>query len=115
MKIIVVGCGKIGAHIVATLVHEGHDVVVVDENPTVIDNLTNIYDVMGVCGGGADYEVLKEAGVDKAQLFISAAGSDELNMLSCFMAKKMGVQYSVQFESQFLGLELASQNMLWRS
>lgn len=95
MKIIVVGCGKIGTHIIATLVHEGHDVVAVDQNAAVIDSITNIYDVMGVCGGGADCEVLREAGVDKAELFISVAGSDELNMLSCFMAKKMGAAHTI--------------------
>jgi len=95
MKIIVVGCGKIGTHIVSMLAHEGHDVLVVDRDPAVIDSITNIYDVMGVCGGGADYEVLKEAGVDKAELFIAAAGSDELNMLSCFIAKKMGVSHTI--------------------
>lgn len=95
MKIIVVGCGKIGSQIVATLAHEGHNVVAVDENPAVVDSITNIYDVMGVCGGGADCEVLAEAGVDKAELFISAAGSDELNMLSCFIAKRMGAKHTI--------------------
>lgn len=95
MKIVVVGCGKIGTHIVSMLAHEGHDVVAIDRDPGVIDTLTNIYDVMGVCGGGADCEVLSEAGVDKAELFIAAAGSDELNMLSCFIAKKMGAAHTI--------------------
>ena len=95
MKIIVVGCGKIGTHIVAMLSKEGHDVVAVDRDPAVIDSLTNIYDVMGVCGLGADCEVLAEAGVDKTSLFIAAAGSDEVNMLSCFMAKKMGAAHTI--------------------
>lgn len=95
MKIIVVGCGKIGSHIISTLVHEGHDVVAIDQNAAVIDAITNIYDVMGVCGGGADYETLAEAGVDKAELFISAVGSDEVNMLSCFIAKKMGAGHTI--------------------
>ena len=95
MKIIVVGCGKIGTHIVSMLTHEGHDVVAVDRDPNVIDGITNIYDVMGVCGSGTDCDVLSEACVDKAALFIAAAGSDELNMLSCFIAKKMGVAHTI--------------------
>lgn len=95
MKIIVVGCGKIGSNIISSLVSEGHDVVAIDSNPAALDAITNIYDVMGVCGGGADYDTLEEAGVDKAELFIAAAGSDELNMLSCYLAKKMGASHTI--------------------
>ena len=95
MKIIVVGCGKIGSVIISSLVSEGHDVVAIDSNPASLDAITNIYDVMGVCGGGADYDTLEEAGVDKAELFIAAAGSDELNMLSCYLAGKMGAAHTI--------------------
>lgn len=95
MKIIVVGCGKIGTTIVASLASEGHDVVAVDNLPSVIEEITNIYDVMGVCGNGADYDTLAEAGVDRTELFIAATGSDELNMLSCFIARKMGALHTI--------------------
>ena len=61
MKIIVNGCGKIGSTILANLVAEGHDVTAIDTNPEVIQKLTNIYDVIGVCGNGADSDVLTEA------------------------------------------------------
>ena len=61
MKIIVNGCGKIGSTILANLVSEGHDVTAIDTNPEVIQKLTNIYDVIGVCGNGADSDVLQEA------------------------------------------------------
>ena len=50
MKIIVAGCGKIGTAILESLVAEGHDVVAIDDNADVITEITNIYDVMGVCG-----------------------------------------------------------------
>lgn len=95
MRIIVVGCGKIGTAILSSLVSEGHDVVVLDDDPEVVSNITNIYDVMGVCGNGADCETLEEAGVEKAQMFVAVTGSDELNMLSCFMAKKMGAEHTI--------------------
>lgn len=95
MNIIVVGCGKIGLNILANLVSEGHDVTVVDSNPDIVNETTNIYDVIGVCGNGADYEVLEEASVSKAELLIATTNSDELNMLSCFMAKRMGAKYTV--------------------
>lgn len=95
MNIIVVGGGKIGITILANLVAEGHDVLLIDNNPDKINDITNIYDVIGVCGNGADCEVLAEADVDKAELLIATTDSDELNMLSCFMAKRMGAQYTV--------------------
>lgn len=50
---------------------------------------------MAVCGNGADYATLEEAEIDKAELFISCTGSDELNMLSCLFARKMGANHTV--------------------
>ena len=50
---------------------------------------------MGVCGNGADMESLEEAQAERAEMFIAVTGSDELNMLSCFMAKKMGAKHTV--------------------
>jgi trk system potassium uptake protein TrkA len=95
MKIIVVGCGKIGTTILSSLAFEGHDVVAIDNLPSVISEITNIYDVMGVCGNGVDYETLSEAGADKADIFIASTGSDELNMLACFIARKMGAAHTI--------------------
>lgn len=95
MKIIVVGGGKIGITILANLVAEGHDVLLIDNNPDKINEITNIYDVIGLCGNGADSEVLIEADVDKAELLIATTDSDELNMLSCFLAKRMGAKDTV--------------------
>ncbi len=109
MNIIVIGCGKIGSTILENLVNEGHNVVAVDNDPDVIDEITNLYDVMGACGNGADCEILEEAGVSKAQLVIAATGLDEFNMLSCFLAKKMGAEYTIarirnpEYNDQSLG------------
>lgn len=109
MKIIVVGCGKIGTTIIDNLVNEGHDVVAVDSNPAAINEITNIYDAMCVCGNGADNDTLAEAGVDKAKLVVAVTGSDEVNMLSCFIAKRMGADYTIarirnpEYNDQSLG------------
>ena len=89
MKILIVGCGKIGSTLLSSFVSEGHDVVAIDTLPEVITELTNIYDVMGICGNGVDSDILAEAGVKNADLFIAVTASDEFNMLSCFLAKKM--------------------------
>ena len=58
MKIIIVGCGKIGKRLAEKLVEEEHDVAVIDKSPEVIEDVTNAYDVIGVCGIGTDCEVL---------------------------------------------------------
>ncbi len=95
MKIIIVGGGKIGATLVESLESEGHDITVVDSNQKVIDEISNIYDVMCVCGNGVDNDTLNEAEVSKAELLIAVTNSDEINMLICFIAKKMGAAHTV--------------------
>lgn len=95
VKIIIVGCGKIGTALVESLADEKHDIVVIDSDRRVLEEINNMYDVMCVCGNGADSDVLEEADANKADLFISVTNSDELNMLSCFFAKKMGAEHTV--------------------
>ena len=95
MKIVIVGCGKIGSEIVKSLTEEDHIVTAIDNDQSVIDDLSNIYDVMGVCGNGTDCDVLTEAGVKDAEMFIAATSTDELNMLSCYLAKKMGAKHTI--------------------
>lgn len=95
MRIVIVGIGKVGKTILSALVHEGHDVVAIDGDPKVIADITNRYDVIGVCGNGNDCATLEEAQVDKSDMFVSVTGSDEFNMLSCFLAKKMGTKNTI--------------------
>ena len=90
MKIIIVGCGRVGETLAAELNEEGNDIVVVDENPTKVKEIAIKYDIMGVIGNGATRDTQKEAGVDSADLLIAVTGSDELNLLCCVMAKKAG-------------------------
>lgn len=95
MKIIIVGGGKVGKTIIESMLKEKHEVILVDNDPAVVGNVTNLYDVMGICANGTEYEKLLEAGADKADLFIAVTGLDELNMLSCFAAKKIGARHTV--------------------
>lgn len=94
MRIIIVGAGKVGSALTQHLSAENR-VTVVDQSSQLIDNIINIYDVMGVCGNGASYEVQKEAEVDKAELLIATTSSDEINILACLVAKKLGVQHTI--------------------
>ena len=95
MKILIAGCGGIGGNLLSSLVNEGHDIVAIDTNPAVITELTNIYDVMGICGNSVDSDILIEAGAKDAELFIAVTGSDEFNMLACFLARKLGASHTI--------------------
>lgn len=95
MKIIIVGGGKIGATLIESLEGEGHDITFVDCDQKVVDEMNNIYDVMCVCGNAVDNDTLDGAQVSSADLLIAVTNSDEINMLICFIAKKMGVAYTV--------------------
>ena len=91
MKIIIVGCGKVGQKLAEKLSQEKlHDITVVDLRYGIIQDLTNQYDIMGVCGSGTSLDTLNEAGVKDADVLISVTGSDELNLITCLIAKKAG-------------------------
>ena len=95
MRIIVVGCGKIGTTIVETFITEGHEVVALDNDPAAVAEIGNVYDAITVCGNGVDSDTLEEAGVEKTELFVAVTGSDEMNMLSCFLARRMGAKHTI--------------------
>jgi len=91
MKIIVVGCGKVGQTLIEELSYEEeHDLTAIDLKPAVIQDLTARFDVMGVVGSGTSLDTLLDAGVNEADILIAVTGSDELNLLSCLIAKKSG-------------------------
>ncbi|MCQ2520835.1 MAG: Trk system potassium transporter TrkA [Lachnospiraceae bacterium] len=90
MKIIIVGCGKVGSSLVDQLSKEKHEITIVDRNADVVSDISNTYDVMGVVGNGASYELLQETGIEEANLLIAVTDSDEVNMLACLVAKKVG-------------------------
>ncbi|MDO5377939.1 MAG: Trk system potassium transporter TrkA [Clostridia bacterium] len=92
MRIIIVGCGKVGHTLTEQLTREGHDITIVDTSEHVIRDTTEIFDVMGIRGNGASLSVLEEAGLKEADLVIAVTGSDELNLLCCTIAKKAGGQ-----------------------
>ncbi len=95
MKIFIVGDGKVGFTIAKQLDKEGHDLTIIDNNPNVIENTMNLMDVDAIVGNGASYDTLKEAGIDEADLLIAATSADEVNIISCLMAKKMGVTNTI--------------------
>lgn len=90
MKIIIVGCGNVGATLAEQLSREGHNITVIDKQEDLVKNVSDNCDVMGVVGNGAGYSVQLEAGVNEADLLIAVTGADEVNLLCCLIAKKAG-------------------------
>ncbi|MDY2759675.1 MAG: Trk system potassium transporter TrkA [Lachnospiraceae bacterium] len=90
LHIIIVGCGKVGHTLIAQLTKEGNDITIIDESEQKIADITNQYDVMGIVGNGASYSVQKEAGIDDTDLLVAVTDSDELNLLCCTIATRIG-------------------------
>lgn len=95
MKIIIVGIGKVGYAIAEQMTGENHDLVVIDRNSAVLDHVDSMLDVMCVEGNGASASVLLEAGVREADLLIAVSENDEVNLICCLMAKKLGAKHTV--------------------
>ena len=91
MNIIIVGCGKVGQKLAQRLSQEQeHNITVIDPRERAIQDLISRYDIMGVYGSGASLDTLLEAGIEEADILIAVTGSDELNLLTCLLAKKAG-------------------------
>lgn len=90
MKIIIVGLGQTGTLLAAVASREHHEVVVVDTNREVVEEATEKYNVNGVVGSGGSRNILIQAGAESADLLVALTPHDELNILSCMTAKKLG-------------------------
>ena len=87
MQIIVVGCGKVGRNIVTQLIKENNNVTVIDTNADLIHHISTNYDVMGIIGNGSSFNVLRQADLKHADMLIAVTESDEVNLLTCVIAK----------------------------
>lgn len=95
MKIVIIGLGTIGRTILRSLAGESHDITIIDEDKEKIESLIERYDVSGVVGNGACMDIQKEALVKGADLVIVLTGSDELNIVACLVAKKVGAKNTI--------------------
>ncbi|WP_460922693.1 Trk system potassium transporter TrkA [Salinarchaeum chitinilyticum] len=94
MRVIIVGAGEVGRSIASNL--EGtHDVVVIDSDPAVIEELTYSMDILPVEGDGTDLEVLREAGIEQADMLLACTDVDETNIVACGAAKTVADVFTV--------------------
>lgn len=92
MKIVIIGIGKVGFALASSLSSEGHDITIIDNNPKVIERIENSLDVLPIKGNAFSTSTLLDAGCDEADLLIAVTGRDEINMLCCLTAKKLGIK-----------------------
>lgn len=95
MRVIIVGDGKVGRTLAKQLSAERHDIVVIDQRAHVLRDSINTLDVIGIQGNGASYDVLAQADVAHADLVIAVTSTDELNILCCMLARKMGARHTI--------------------
>lgn len=95
MNIIVVGIGKVGYAVAERLTQENHDVTVIDTNEDVINNILQDIDVIGIIGNGASSKTLKNAGIEDCDMLIALTGNDEVNILCCLLANKLGASSTI--------------------
>ena len=95
MNIIIAGAGKVGYTVARQLAADGHDVSIIDSDRERLDKAMNAMDVIGFCGNAANPSVLEEAEVRRADVFIAATSADEINLVSCQFAKKMGAGHTM--------------------
>jgi trk system potassium uptake protein TrkA len=95
MQTVVVGAGEVGFDIARILALEQHDVTVIDIKEDVLRTVHNTLDVMTVHGNGTSAQVLEEAGIRGADLLVAVTAVDEVNLIACMMADRLGVETTV--------------------
>jgi len=95
MNIVIIGAGKVGYALSGSLSKDNHNVTVVDLNNALLQKVVDSQDVFTVCGNGAVFSVQKEAGVPNADLLIAATSFDEVNVIACLVARKLGAKYTI--------------------
>lgn len=90
MKIIIAGCGKVGYTLAEQLSEEGHEITIIDPREEKLNQLLSVLDVQGVQGNATIFRTQSEAGIKESDLLIAVTGQDEINLLTCLIAKKFG-------------------------
>ena len=95
MKIVIIGDGKVGHKLTTELSEEDYDIVLIDQNEGKLKEALNELDIFCITGNGVDAEIQKQADVPHADLVIACASTDELNMLSCLIARRLGAKHTI--------------------
>lgn len=120
VRIIIIGAGEVGYHIAKKLSDEKRDVVLIDKDPAKVRRISENLDIQALLGSGTSPKMLREAGIEKAELLAAATDSDEVNLIACLLARSLNrhivkiarvrnqeyVQESSLFSEDLLGVDL---------
>lgn len=95
MKIVIIGSGKVGYALAEQLSKESHDIIIIDNDAEALKRAQNMLDVMTLIGNGTDPLIQKTAGVELGDLLIAVTPTDEVNLLCCILAKKLGCKHTI--------------------
>ena len=95
MRVIIVGAGEVGFHLAERLSMENQDVVIIEMDPERAERASNLLDVMTIVGNGASIPVLEDAGIRNASMLLAVTSKDEVNLISCLAATRLGVDYTI--------------------
>jgi len=95
MKIVIIGAGEVGFFLAQRLSLERHDLVIIDNDSEKCTHAQEALDVSVIEGNASSQHVLKEAGLESADMLIAASGVDEINLIACMIASKMGVKKKI--------------------
>ncbi len=95
MKVVIIGAGAVGSHLARVLSWEGHEVVLIDRRQELIDRVGGSMDVLALRGSGTSVSLLVKAGVQQADLLVAVTSVDEVNIVSCMLAKQMGAKVGI--------------------
>ncbi len=89
MYVVIVGGGRVGSDLTRLLIPEGHDVVLMESDEELANDLAKQFDALIIEGDGTDLDILKDAGLNKADVFIAVTGDDNVNIISCQLAQNI--------------------------
>ncbi len=95
MNIVIIGLGKVGETLIQNFVQEKHDIIVVDTDAKRVEDVVNRYDVLGIVGNGLESSSLSDTNIGNTDFFIACTSRDEVNILCCVLAKKLGAKRTV--------------------
>ena len=90
MRVVIVGAGEVGFNTARMLSHEGHRVIVVEQDEALVEHAGQQLDALVMQGNGASPRVLREAGIEDSDLLVAATSIDEVNIVACLSAKAQG-------------------------
>lgn len=87
MKVVIMGCGRVGARVASLLDEDGHDVTIIDRVTTSFERLPRDFGGNTIIGTGIDEDFLKLAGIEDADVFVAATNADNRNIMGAQVAK----------------------------